>query len=875
MQIGPVNLSSLPHFSRLANFNWNRSIATVAAVGYSTAVIGVAGVVTATHLAKKYPRQQRKFENITKVFGIGAALSFYSCASVAAILKIGQIATIAGPRALSGARSVASTVSNARNFSAPIRLNNATKVVGAVALALVFTSVSLRYAAKKVALIAFCVDMAGTDVGRLIRHYKYYSSFGSSMQMERLNNIEKKVVQIAKQISVLGTLLLGSTVAGVAIKAIIRPLLARIKWDHIENKMLVAAFGAHISVYIARLGYGASMDLSKKYPLQKRKFENIAKAIAITGFGSYGAFAAVLVSLQITKFGRDVAYGANLALIGVRAVASAAAKAWNYSQSTRFSPVAKIAAAVTLTLPLLVMLRRTTNPLFDRVARRVSDSVTSLVAKIWPPKINVVACLDKVKSEGFWKRFNQAFERNRIEDNPFLTTTLDVFLDGIIEEGCTTSIVWPNSTDWCADSLAITLKDGNQVYRVDCLNTQQNHFDPIAFKKQLNELTEEQRTWLRTVCLQPQFINQTDLATADCFNALKLLAVEMRHRFWDNDGNSVQELIHDRLKNLFRSHPVVKNWDESVLSDIPFMQKMCRDLIVGLLQNVTIRGDQLVFPNDVTLYFGQAFTSSPFDDNDLRHVSLCHVNDLTSPNGMDYPFITDEALHIAKWLQNNPGKDVENCPQFKPFSDWILNKYYAPFCSQLVRAVTANLASKQRPLPFAIEGLIHVHNHTGDVFDTQITQDFTVTSHLSENYNCFFTALTPDKDSKERHAFAVEMRRKIADHLLDNRDDYVDFVNVVGKYDSADALKQAKYEAIEIRAREVLDESTFMMELEFEIAAKLIKCPIYVYNRDLKKFFLDPKSKKIMPHTIYGVDQEGSPRHLKFGSQHYTTLTPK
>ncbi len=661
MQIGPISLSSLPRIPLLTNVNWSRSITTITVATYAITLIGLAGVVTATHLAKKYPDQERKFLNITKAFALGAALSFYSGSVLAAILKIGQIATITRSIALKGAGLVAST----------------------------------------------------------------------------------------------------------------------------------------------------------------------------------------------------------------------AAKAWNFSQSTRFSNLAKIATAVAFALPLLVMLRRTSNPLFGRVSRGLSDSVTSLVAKIWPPKINVVACLDKVKSEGFWKRFNEAFERNRIEDNPFLTTTLDVFLDGIIEEGCTTSIVWPNSTDWCADSLAITLKDGNPVYRIDCLNTQQSHFDPIAFKKQLNELTEEQRTWLRIVCLQPQFINQTDLATADCFNALKLLAVEMRHRFWDNDGNSVQELIHDRLKNLFRSHPVVKNWDESVLSDIPFVQKMCRDLIVGLLQNVTIRGDQLVFPNDVTLYFGQAFTSSPFDDNYLRHVSLCHVNDLTSPNGMDYPFITDEALHIAKWLQNNPGKDVENCPQFKPFSDWILKKYYAPFCSQLVRAVTSNLASKQRPLPSAIEGLIHIHNHTGAEFDTQILQDFTVISHMSMNANCFFTALTPDLDLNKRHIIAIEMRRKISDHLLNNKDDYIDFVHVGGKYDSANALKQAKYKAIEIRAREVLSEGTFMMELEFEIAAKLIKCPIYVYNRDLKKFFLDPKSKKIKPHTIYGVDQKGPPRHLRFGGQHYTTLKPK
>ena len=584
-----------------------------------------------------------------------------------------------------------------------------------------------------------------------------------------------------------------------------------------------------------------------------------------------------LCSISDGKDWADIAYVATFALKGTRFAASMASSVWNSSPPIRLNNAVKVVGAVAIALSFLIMFRRMGAPLFDRVARRGADAVTSLVAKIWPSKINVVACLDKVKSEGFWKRFNEAFERNRIEDNPFLTTTLDVFLDGIIEEGCegTTRIVWPNSTDSCADSLAITLQDGSQVYRVDCINTQSDHINPLAFKRQLKELTVEQRTWLRTVCLQPQFINQTDLATADCFNSLKPLAVEMRHRFWEN-GSSVQELIHERLKNLFRNHPVVKNWDESVLSDVPFMQKMCKDLIVDLLKNVTIRRDQLVFPQDMILSFGQAFSSSPVDNNDLRHVSICHVNDLTSSGADEYPFITDEALQIAKWLQINPGTDIETCrPHFKLFSEWILKKYYAPFCSQLIRAVTANLASKQRPLPSAIEGLIHVHNHTGDVFDTQITQDFTVTSHLSENYNCFFTALTPDKDSKERHAFAVEMRRKIADHLLDNRDDYVDFVNVVGKYDSADALKQAKYEAIEIRAREVLDESTFMMELEFEIAAKLIKCPIYVYNRDLKKFFLDPDSKKIMPHTIYGVDQEGSPRHLKFGSQHYTTLTPK
>ncbi|MFY7842779.1 MAG: hypothetical protein ACOVOR_02045 [Rhabdochlamydiaceae bacterium] len=508
--------------------------------------------------------------------------------------------------------------------------------------------------------------------------------------------------------------------------------------------------------------------------------------------------------------------------------------------------------------------------------------------------------LDAICYPSFFSRLKAVYYNKKAISNDdqqiWLSTVLELFLDAYIDDGCHPRVTWKESRDYCYDSLSIQQRDGTLIYRHDCLNDQQHHVMALSFKRALDELDHQEKAELAIACLSSDDQELTE-KPYQCLTLLREITFGIQGRYGskllDLDCIDVKDLIYNKLKALLRANLDRINAESEVLIDPQFVLAICEQLITDLLSNAKIQEEQLLIEPHICLDF-KWIKPNCLHEDEIKYISFCHANDLNSKNVLDEPYITDQPLKIAQLLNTRSFDSIKKSPEFKVFRQWIEKNYYNPFCSQWIR----QLQPKQEVIqvkPKSKTSLRRVipNDRFGDTYMDCIKNQFEIKPSWSFSGSCFLSTLFPEyeKNTQKGYEKLAEMRALISVKIVEQYQDYLNYVTVIPSFSQLDQsskvkLKnehwaiaeddslESKQKAIKAKAAQLLKSTTYLMEPEYELAAQLVNRPIWVYKRKAEKFFLDINSK-LLPHVIYGENLSGTPCYLLDDYDHYKLLKPK
>jgi hypothetical protein len=136
-----------------------------------------------------------------------------------------------------------------------------------------------------------------------------------------------------------------------------------------------------------------------------------------------------------------------------------------------------------------------------------------------------------------------------------------------------------------------------------------------------------------------------------------------------------------------------------------------------------------------------------------------------------------------------------------------------------------------------------------------IRKQFTVGDFWSLTGSCFLSALFPEFEVLEGNQKVKEIRSQMSEKIMQNHHQhYLDYVIVIPGFSQLKITAQAllmeqhwaiaeddspesKQPAIQVRAADILKTTTFLMRPKYELAAQIIKRPIWIYEKKVAKFF--------------------------------------
>jgi hypothetical protein len=508
--------------------------------------------------------------------------------------------------------------------------------------------------------------------------------------------------------------------------------------------------------------------------------------------------------------------------------------------------------------------------------------------------------LDAICYTSFFSRLKAVYYNKKTSSNDdqqvWLSTVLELFLDAYIEEGCHPRVAWKESQDYCYDPLPVQQRDGKVIYRHDCLNDQQCQVMALSFKRALDELDQQEKAALAISCL---FSDDRELTEKpyQCLTLLRAVTFSIRERYGskvlDLNYIDVKDLIYDKLKVLLRAKLDRIDAELEVLMDSQFASTICEQLITDLLSNTKIQGEQLLIGPHICLDF-RCIKPDCVEGDEIKYISFCHTNDLNSKNVLDEPYITDHPLKLAEFLKNNPSHSIKQAPEFEIFRQWIEKNYYNSVCSQWIRQLQPKqgIIEVQPKSGTSLRQVIQ-NDQFGDPYRRYIEDRFEVQHSWSFSGSCFLSALFPEyeKNTEQGYERVAEIRALMSIKIVENYQDYLNYVTVIPGFSTLDqSIKvklendhwaiaednslESKQKAIKAKGAKLLEPKTYLMEPEYELAAQLVNCPIWIYKIKTEKFFLDTNSM-LLPHVIYGENCSGSPRYLLDDHDHYKPLKPK
>ena len=533
------------------------------------------------------------------------------------------------------------------------------------------------------------------------------------------------------------------------------------------------------------------------------------------------------------------------------------------------------------------------------IKRFVCHTWTVLKSSFFNHPSLVVGDIESLPCPSFLSRLQNAYRffENNFDDpqTVWILTTLQVFKEAYVEEGCHPCVRWEGTSDNAYDSLSVALKDSSFVFREDCLNNQQVRVEALSFKHNLRNLDQLEYETLIDACSLSED-DHLDKPIYEVLTSLRAAAFAIQERYGAqmNGSCSIKELIHKNMQSLFVQKIAQIDDDLECLQKSEFIDSVCQEVIESLLKGAQIDGNALIISSE-HIFFKPKTMSLPKELHDFIHVTSFFVNDLNSKNMLEDPFITDEALILAKFLQSS-NKNMKECEAFKPFMLFFRKNYYDCFCSQLMRKKA--LGDKKVTFPLKLHRpLPSIQNDSsGDLFMAYLNQSFTSQKTWPLTGSCVLAALMPEyaeggwKTIPQGQKKAREIRAQIATILSDSVEEYMPFVTVIPGFSHMELQVQAdlkrvnwvvveedsdeaKRAAILERSQDLLEDLVYLMEPEIIIVAKIFNRPLWIYKK-LAATFKVNKEGRIQPHVIYGEEIKEKPVHLLDDNEHYTPLLP-
>lgn len=488
--------------------------------------------------------------------------------------------------------------------------------------------------------------------------------------------------------------------------------------------------------------------------------------------------------------------------------------------------------------------------------------------------------------------FNRSFLTNINKEKVWVLTVLQLFKNAYIEDGCHPFVTWENVLDDCSDGLDISIQQGpekERVYQSDCVNHSNHQVRCLSFKRKLNQLTSIQISELFTACLLEDLHQTLDVEVYECLEDLIAVtnAIYCRYSLLVSNRNykDIKDLIYEKLLRLFEGNFNQMDADLEILQDSDFASKICDHLILDLLSNAKIQGETLIINRNIFLNFSQ-------HNHEEEDISFCKFNALNSKNMLEDPYITNHPLIIAKCLkENKPFHEIQETMEYVEFRKLVKKRYYDAFCSQWIILAQPQQKIIYRPSISSSRQIIS-NDYSFNKIMFYINNQFQIIDSDFYVGSCFLAALSPDyeKNVNGGEKKILEIRSLIAEKILENKEQYYDYVIVIPNFlslhpitqerlkmeywaISTDSSLENKVEAIRARAEQVQKLTTYLKEVEFAIVAQIINCPIWIYKKQTKDFSLD-KNSKIEPHVRYGENLSGDIRYLLDDSNHYKSLKP-
>ncbi|MGR3912350.1 MAG: hypothetical protein QRY71_03455 [Candidatus Rhabdochlamydia sp.] len=474
-------------------------------------------------------------------------------------------------------------------------------------------------------------------------------------------------------------------------------------------------------------------------------------------------------------------------------------------------------------------------------------------------------------------------------------TTLVLFKQSYIAEGCYPYVTWERSRDRCYNSLKILLKNGESLFRHDAVNDQHHQGDFLSFKRALLELSDHDLSQIIDVCLSNQD-TQLDDHLYQIITELYSLSFALFGRYPISTQEpflSIEKVLYASLEPLILKE-LIHSHDIEALYDLNVSKELCKQLIVSLLSTARVSGTSLhLFHHQ--LDFSPKADCELLNLSEFKWIAPLTPNPLSSTNYLDDPVITNEPILIAKFLQEFPDQDLENCPDFAPFARWIEKEYYYPFCAAFLKqldtltrpkSVTPELISSRRS---SIK-----NDLDGSHYRLFIEKEF----HISDPWifpgNCFLVALFPELENQLslRCSTILDKRKEIAEYIKKNASTYVNYVEVITDFNdlttdkklslqllhwaiAEDNTLSSKLKAIHSRCeRMIQDVSAELMEPEYAVTSEILQAPIYIYKQNAATFTLH-EDKHVKPSVIYGENLPGAPHYLLDTFNHFQILKPK
>ncbi|MGR3973359.1 MAG: hypothetical protein QRY72_02125 [Candidatus Rhabdochlamydia sp.] len=474
-------------------------------------------------------------------------------------------------------------------------------------------------------------------------------------------------------------------------------------------------------------------------------------------------------------------------------------------------------------------------------------------------------------------------------------TAFELLKTSYIEDGCQPYVTWNQTRLKCYDSLEVKLSDGQSLFRHDGINDQKAHVNFLSLKRALLELTAHECDQIVEVCLL-----DNDLEVEHNLHAFVSELYGLAFTIFENEeiGSetalpSIETRIDEELTKLISEHLILNNHDTDSLSSPDTIKKLCKQLIINLFSSVTASQTSL------TLFghhyeFTRLTEATPVETSDFKSISLFPPTPLTSKNISEEPFITSEPLQLAIFLSNPSHQDIESCPEFTPFAQWIEKQYYLPLCAAFMKQLDACSSQKKTSQKIVSHLQDFIKNdRDGVTYKKWIEKEFTIEQSWFFRGNCFLAALYPEyKQIVQMEEMLLKTRALIAKEIKKAADDYVDYVLVIPDFFSLPSEKKlalstahwaiaashdlgARIRAVETRCDMVICNTELdLMEPEYNMMSELIKAPIHIYKQDTHLFKLN-QNQQIEPSVIYGKHLPGKPRYLLEYSQHFKALTHK
>lgn len=468
---------------------------------------------------------------------------------------------------------------------------------------------------------------------------------------------------------------------------------------------------------------------------------------------------------------------------------------------------------------------------------------------------------------------------------------------------CCSKLRWKECDEYAFDSFSSLLEDGTTVWRVDALNDAHHQVNALSLKRDMMSLSNRDKESICEAIIQPIHALELEPAAGDIYLRIQAMGEVMRDKYQVHltvvddylvYTESPRDQIHEILKTILLREQHLLSADDlfEELLEPTFAKKMCEESVRTLLSFASVEGNTLNFKNGHILSFKQLTESMPNKSEDSKQISFFEVNDLTSKNMLEKPFIGHHALKIAHHLQDGrEGFPAETQQLFNEFVHWFYENYYLNFCARLGRQLHP-LENPTPPEPMIIQSdttqggrKVVVNDRYAENFMRYLNKKFAIGDSWSLSGSCFLACFIPKSKGVNNHQGVMQMRAQISALLQSQMDQYLDYVDVIPGHVKneeddywavcQDDSLESKRAAILQRCQDILQLHIKFREVEFSLTAHILQRPIYIYKQFVDKFNLDEKNQ-LLPQSIYGERFQGqSPYYLLDEHDHYKPLKLK